>query len=299
MANKTDPTAYMQQLQAQGYTWEQARPLLKAKGFPVTAFEEKRWYGQDQGVINDPAVKDAMSKGFTGVVDTPGRTSVRLENGKPVEVKRGSIWGPLALAAAGATAGTIGMLATGGAAPSTAFVGQAVGNTANAALGGGSALATAAPVAAAAAKSGFWDKLTSPAVISTGIQAGAGLIGGKMQADAQRDAANAEAEAAEKALDWQKQVYATRQKQLAPAIGVGNGATVRMGELMGIATPEGGWPVDIPAEPQAQSRQPAPAAAPAAPQPEATVMIKAPTGQTKEVPASQVAYYESKGATRV
>lgn len=151
-----------------------------------------------------------------------------------------------------------------------------------------------APVAAASG--GLWSKLAAP-LITTGIQAGTNLLGTKMEVNANERAAEIAAKSAEDALNWQKDVYGQRQEQLAPTIGVGNGATRALGNLMGIAEPEGGY--HAPPAPGSAPPSP-PATAPAAPTPSAGVKLRAPNGQVQLVTdPAQVQHYVQLGATVV
>jgi hypothetical protein len=134
----------------------------------------------------------------------------------------------------------------------------------------------------------------------------------RMDATTAREATEAEAKAAQDALDWQKQVYAQRQRQFAPYIGVGQGATTTMGHLMGIREPEGGY--QPPPESQVPSQATAPAGGASAPVPTptapagqpvpspgapGTVTMKAPDGRVLQVPMSDVGRLEGLGAVRI
>lgn len=162
---------------------------------------------------------------------------------------------------------------------------------------GGAGAVTGATVAgaipAAAKAPSLWSKLSGP-IIEAGIPAAANVAGAMIGANATKSAAKMEADAAREALAWQKDVYAERQRQMAPAIGVGNGATMKLGDLMGIKAPEGGYQPNLPQTPQAAQRQPtAPGAA------TGMVPMRAPTGQVSMVAPDQVSHYEQRGATRV
>lgn len=197
-----------------------------------------------------------------------------------------------AVAGGAGAAGGAGGAAAGatGAATGTAAAGTAAGTTA--ATGVGGALVSKAP--------SLWSKIAGP-IMETAIPAAAGVIGTKMQVDAQKRAADMEAQAAQQALDWQKEQFAQRQRQLAPAIGVGNAATVKLGELMGIRTPEGGY------GPQTQIdrggvpvQQPAQMGTPVTQQASIDMVpMRAPNNQVKMVPATEVPHYESRGAVVV
>lgn len=224
----------------------------------------------------------------------PAGRSVKIHDGR-VEMTKDrtvrSVLGKYVLPAAAAVAAPYLLGALGGGAGG--YIGADVASTAASAGGAGAA---AAGAGAAAASGGLWGKIAGP-LVSTGIKAATDLYGTKMQVDASKQAAETAAKAAEEALAWQKDVYGQRQTQLAPAIGVGNAATLRMGDLMGLQAPEGGY-----APPP--SSQPAPAAPPAAPAPVSTpvpaapaVKMRAPTGQIAMVPQDQVDHYRALGAT--
>ena len=204
-----------------------------------------------------------------------------------------------ALGAGGGAAAAGGVALPGGIGGGTvAALPGALGAGGGLAAGGAGAVtgASVAGAATAAAKSpSLWSKISGP-VIEAGIPAGAQVAGALIGANAQKSAAKMEADAAREALAWQKDVYAERQRQLAPAIGVGNGATMKLGDLMGIQAPAGGYQPTLPQTAQATQRQPA-AAAPGGGA--GMVPMRAPTGQVSMVPQDQVPHYEQRGATRV
>lgn len=221
-------------------------------------------------------------------------------------------------AGAGGAAGAGSGAAAGGAA-AAAGAGIPAAATTAAVTGGTTAAVTAGTRAAAAGAgargSGLWGNVARTA-LEVGVPAGAAIFGTKMQVDANKAAADAELEAAREALDWQKQVFAIRQRQLAPTIGVGNQATMQLGHLMGYKPPEGGYqpelPTDYNAGGTAQPRQPAPQrqpgpTPPTAPtaQPRAAgtqggqVLMRSPNNQLAMVPANAVEHYKARGAVIV
>lgn len=231
------------------------------------------------------------------------QTSRTGRNLKIAAIAGGVALGGLGLAGIGPLSALHGVVAggagaAGGAGGAAGATGAATGTAAGTAAG-----TTAAKVAGTAIASktpSLWSKIAGP-LVETAVPAVAGVVGTKMQVDAQKRAADMEAQAAQQALDWQKEQYAQRQRQLAPAIGVGNAATVKLGELMGIRTPEGGYgpqtqvdrggvPVQSPAQMGTTAAQPAPVE---------MVPMRAPNKQVKMVPASEVAHYESLGAVAV
>lgn len=256
-------------------------------------------YGQQQlrdAVENDPQkaeVKQRMlrlaaERHFTGTLPFPGE-SYKFKDGNIVAHNLGGGWKKFAISAAVIIGG--GIAAGGGLAAGTGVE----------AGGQGVAKKLPDPKPGTGREGSLWNKLVGP-LATTAINAGTDLIGTKLKVDADKKASEEAAKAAEDALAWQKDVYAQRQRQLAPAIGVGNGATVKLGELMGIPTPDGGYqPPPAPGTPA-----PAPAAAPApapttpAPAPAAPVQnvrMQAPNnGPIAMVPPDQVAHYEQLGA---
>lgn len=238
----------------------------------------------------------------------PEGRSVKLKNGEPEMTKDRtvrSVLGKYVLPAAAAVVApyAIGALAGGGAAAGGAAAGAGAGGVGigetGATIGLGSLGAKVAPIVKGAA-GGLWSKLASP-FVTTAITAGTGLLGTKMKVDADKKAAEIEAQAAKEALDWQKGVYAQRQEQLAPAIGVGRGATLALGDLMGIPTPAGGYHAPPPPGPTpvGSGQTPAAAANASAPATPQTVQMRAPTGQVQPVPVDQVEHYKQLGATVV
>lgn len=192
---------------------------------------------------------------------------------------------------AGSIAGAGGTGAAITAAGVPAIAGVAGGTTA-ATVG-----TTAAGIAASKAPS-LWGRIAGTA-IEAGIPAVAGVIGTRMKVNANKEAAAAEQAAAERALAWQKQVYQQRQTQLAPSIGVGNQATLRLGDLLGLKPPTGGYqPPPMPDENATTPPATAPAA-PAAPTAPKPVLMRAPNGSFSMVDPAQVAHYQGLGATIV
>ncbi len=233
----------------------------------------------------------------------PEGRSVKIKNGQPEMTKDRtvkSVLGKYVLPAAAAViapyalsalAGGGGAAAAGAAGSSALPAGIGIGET-GATVGLGSLGSTLAPTVAAGASGGLWSKLAVP-LLTTGIASGTNLVGTKMQVDAKKKAAELEAQAAEQALQWEKDVYQQRREDLAPAIGVGGRATLALGDLMGIPTPVGGYhapppPGTVPAAPAAAAP-----ATPAAPQ---GVRMRAPNGQEQLVPPDQVQHYTQLGA---
>lgn len=234
-------------------------------------------------------------------IDAAGNMNQTSRTGRNLKIAGivgGVALGGLGLAGIGPLGGVLGG-ATGGAGAATGGAGAATG--AGAGTSAGSAVASGA--IAVAKKPSLWSKIAGP-LVEQGIPAAAGLVGTKMQVDAQKRASDIEAQAAQQALDWQKQQYATRQNQLAPAIGVGNAATVKLGELMGIRTPEGGYRAEtqidrggVPVQqPSNMGSSGATGATAPGGQPTDMVPMRAPSGMVKMVSAAEVPHYQQLGA---
>lgn len=199
------------------------------------------------------------------------------------------VGGYAAAALAPAAAGGTGATAAGGSA--TAGSAASGGAVAGGASGAGSA------AGAAATGSTLWSKIGKVAEVAGPI-AGQ-VIGSTISANAQKHAADLEAQAAEQALEWQKQQYGVRQRQLAPAINVGNASTQQLAYLMGLQPGEGGWGAAPPEtqpgyQPPAVPRTPPenrnPNAAPVAPAAPATdaVQMRSPRGTVGWIPRANL-----------
>lgn len=188
--------------------------------------------------------------------------------------------------------------AAGGAAPGVAAA-NAIPTVGVGSAAGVSAGTTAGTTAAVAAPS-LWRSVAS-AAIPAAIQGTTNLLGTKYQVDANQRAADTAAKAAEEALKWQKDVYQQRQTQLAPTIGVGNAATYRLADLMGLKTPEGGYQAPPPPGGPPPSTAPVPTSgqpptAPAAQSSPQGVVMVTPDGRRILVPQDRVQDALSKGA---
>lgn len=250
----------------------------------------------------------ALEDAFQAVTGKPwpaGR-SVKVKNGKAVMTKDRtvkSVLGKYVLPIAAGVAAPFALpaLMGGGAGAAAAGTGVGIGETGAtvglAGAGTGGLAAAAVPAVASAAPS-LWSKIAGP-VVATGIQAGTELLGTKMQVDANKQASETAAKAAEDALAWEKEVYKTRQGQLGPAIGVGNAATSRLGDLMGLQVQE---PAAAPAAPATKPATTTPPASTSVAPPagsQGLVKMRAPTGEMALVPAAQVSHYQAQGAVVV
>lgn len=160
--------------------------------------------------------------------------------------------------------------------------------------------------------------VVAAAVITAGAVTGTSIASGKMQSGAAKTAAQLQTDAANKALAYTKQKdaqeradamaaqkasyesWAAKERRMAPYRATGQGASQTIGHLLGVPA------VDIP-EPA-----PPPAYLSAPPQGDTGTMgplvprgnsgfvnMRAPTGQMKAIPESQVDYFLSRGATLV
>lgn len=226
-------------------------------------------------------------------------------------------------AGAAATAGTDlegsllgGMVGSG----STA---AGVGTAAGTGVGAGTTAATTG-----AASGGLWGVLKSflpalPAAIG-------GVIGAEINANAQDKALQAQTDASNKALALTQQIYQNRQNQIAPYVGTGQNSLSRLSDLMGLPPP----PIAAAPVPSVTGMTPQSTGLPsatgplvggpptsagtmtgsiypnalgnlggAALQPQSTtsglVTMRAPNGQTSQVPQAQVAHYQALGAVVV
>jgi hypothetical protein len=213
--------------------------------------------------------------------------------------------------AGGAGAGTAGgvlpatSLATGSSAVGgLGFGGAGATGGATGAFGGvgalGGAGGTAAGTGTAAGGSGW----ILPALGTA--QVGAQLVGGYFQSKAAKTAAEQQAQAADKALALQREMYQTTREDLAPYRAAGPVGMTALSALLGLpyAPPPATAPAPSAAAPLAPlpGRAPGPGSTPvpghAVPR-VATVQMRAPTGQVQAVPADQVSFYEARGAQRI
>lgn len=132
------------------------------------------------------------------------------------------------------------------------------------------------------------------------IQGGLGLLGSKMQANSSDHAAAVEAKAAADALAFAKEQYAKAEAQFAPYLQAGQGALARMQDLASQSelarTGYGPQTPMLPPRPAAPTLS-----TPGGPvgQSGAMVTLRAPNGQTKQVPANQAQHYIAQGAQQV
>lgn len=185
-------------------------------------------------------------------------------------------------AGGGAAAGGTG---TAAAVADPFAAGMAAGDTAagvgagTAAGAAGGASGAAAGGGAAAAGGGFLSSLGK--VAGPLISGGFGLAGAALQAHATSAAAKANAQIQQEALDFEKAQLAQKQAALQPYVDTGNQSRGQLAYLLGIGPNNGPNPIN--------TNTPMPA----------QVQMRDPNGQIESVPASQVAHYQSLGATLV
>lgn len=267
----------------------------------------------------------------TGEWDSPWSPTKILSMVAAGTITAGAANAILAGAAGGGGAAAAPAAATTAAAPATAAT--ATGATATGAGTAATAGGVAAPVVARAAGSSW----LAP-VLGQAIGGVTGLVGAKMQSNAARDAAALNDQYLREALDFEKEQaaydrsrqagldeqertrYSGRETRMAPYVQAGGNSADRQAQLLGLpARPSptvpgggaGGPSVAVAAGGAPSVARPAvqplrdagalpivPGGAPAA-GPATTVMLQAPDGSTKAVPAEQAEYWISKGARRV
>lgn len=203
--------------------------------------------------------------------------------------------------------------------------------------GAATTAATTAAGVGTAAKAGSWLTSPYASLIGQGINAIGGIVGANISAGAQEkglaqqqaqfDAALAAQKeqqdydrgTAAELKDYNRNQYGSYLGRLQPYADTGYEANDRLGQFMNSPRSSGGTRVApqsqnayaLPPQAPAPSPMPSPAPAPApatpsptpapAPQPQAqqpaTVRMRAPNGQEKDVPADQVAHYQQLGAT--
>jgi hypothetical protein len=121
-----------------------------------------------------------------------------------------------------------------------------------------------------------------------------GAIGAHKAASASKEAAKQQAASAQQALAVQQQMYQQTRGDLAPYRQYGAGALAAGHQLMGLPTPAA-EPAMMPLS-QVIGQRPTPTGT-AVPR-GSLVLLRAPNGQTQQVPADQVDHYLARGATR-
>lgn len=147
-----------------------------------------------------------------------------------------------------------------------------------------------------AAKTGFSAKslfsgITGGDLLKTGV----GITGNVLSANAQKHASDLEAQAADKALAFQKEQYEQQRTDNAPYRQVGASSLAALSQGLGLpayqappsAPTNGGTLASLAQPPQAAQT------------PDAMVSLRAPNGSVKQVPASQADHFVQLGAQRV
>lgn len=179
---------------------------------------------------------------YFGLPYVPGGSELaayasEMASAAPTAVGPGGVTAGTALAQAGTTAADLGTVASGTAAGTAATSAPAV-LTAGSAPGalaateaGYLAAPSAANIAAGTAAAGATPWYQTPAA----LQAGAGLIGGLAQSASQRQAASAQADAAQRALDMQKSIYEQQSALNQPFYQAGVTGQNRLMDLLGLS----------------------------------------------------------------
>lgn len=237
--------------------------------------------------------------------------------------------------AATSTVPAIGALAGGtasGAVPAALAAGTAGGAAAGGAATGGAAAGLGATAARTAATSGN----LAGDVLRYGVPVAGSVIGSLIQAHAQGTATDAQQKYLEEALAYEKSRdaaaialeanrYSNYSANVAPYLATGASANTRMAGLLGLPASSAAADVSKPAAPggsptapispivrppgvsgpgpsdmHLMSDTPAPTAAgPPAASPGQMILMRAPDGSTRSVPANQLQHWLSVGATQV
>src|SRR5262245_35739780 len=126
-------------------------------------------------------------------------------------------------------------------------------------------------------------------LILGGAAAGTSLYAASKQAGAAKDAAAQQQAAIARALPLMQEQASIARSDLAPYAAIGGQGLSSLAALAGLSSaPAGGWaPVGRAAGTMLAGG------------PGGMVTVRAPTGQTRAVPADQVAFYLARGATQV
>lgn len=217
----------------------------------------------------------------------------------------GVFGGAAATGADAAAAGAEGVAETSSVAGLTGTAAATFGDDAALAAAGGAGAAGAGAVAPLVKTVASGAPSWLGPVLGTGISTAGGLIGAKMSADANTEAAQLNKQYLDEALAYQKQKDAYAQNTEAnrygqmmaseqPAISTGGAAGAKMADVLGLPAPQ--TRAFTPVDPY--TPMPAGPAAPATAAP-AMVTMRAPDGSTQQVPANQVAHYTQRGAQQV
>lgn len=142
---------------------------------------------------------------------------------------------------------------------------------------------------------------TTAAIILGAAAAGGQLAGAKIASNSAHDAAKTQTDAGDHALAVQQQQYQQAQQRLQPYQQMGTTALGRLGQIAGgqpSAPPMSQPPMKYAGSGStlgAMGQPPAPMAGLAGQTPQ-FVMMRAPTGETAQIPAAQVEHFRAKGA---
>ncbi len=248
----------------QRMTLEQARAYQAAHRSAVTDPTNPNLTPEARTRLQDPRVQAAIQQRATTTVQV-GDTKVHIENGQVTGWEVGGKWKPILAAGAVAATGGLAGAYVGGAGPfagaagggtaasTTAPAGAAGGATTGTAAGAGGSMAGttaitdpwwgAAPTAGTGSR--VASLLTNPNVLSTGIGAGAQLVGAGIASHANTEAAKIQAESFRQALAYEKQRdaylqglerqrYSELNQRLEPYMAMGRTQGDRLATLLGV-----------------------------------------------------------------
>ena len=263
-----------------------------------------------------------------------GAFDVKLDWGKVGSMIVGGVLTAGALdVALGSGAAATALSAPAGTTGSTAAVGAtaATGAATTAATGAGAAAAVPGAAAGAAGAAAPSVLKSAPSwlspVLNYGVPLAGQLIGTTIASNANTEAAKIAAESVEKALAFEKEKYAYEQGQygsylgrLQPFIGTGTSANAREAELLGLPSSSVSGPSSVGPPQRGPGETTMPASEPNAPfidrlsgaattptgpvnrpasNQQRMVMMQAPDGSTKQVPASEREHWLRAGAKEV
>lgn len=268
------PVQYDEQGRPYQTTYSGARFYLNdgSQGTPQNSFTTAYQWNPSTGQYDT----SMNAGGLGGAIEGAGALAAPLLVGPALA----DAFGGGAAAGAGAAgdgvlpSSAIGGYATPGAVTASGVGDAAAGLVPSSAIGGYSlpsaVLSSGTDAATTGGSMSFLDSLF-PDLIKTG----GGIIGSIISTHGNTEAAKIAAQAAQQALDFEKQQYAAKQQALSPYGNVGAGAIGALGSAYGLTGAQ------------------APTAASAA----KPVLMRAPNGITKVVSSADAAHYQSLGAT--
>lgn len=291
----------------------QANPAIAQA---LVANQQKQTLGRSGANPTDPRFKQTQADVLKQYgIDLPADYYVGINKNDPSNVTvqqqswfaRNADW-LVPLAVIGGGAGFAALTGGAGVAATGATPGVTGGTTAGTVAG-----TTAATTAAAKAPS-LWSRIAAQA-IPAAVTAATQLASTKLQTDAQKQASDKQIAADQAALQWQKDVFQQRQKQLSPFVGAGTAASDQEAYLLGLTPGQSPFPTPPPpsttgtplAAPNPSTgpvRVNPPATPPTGTEstsftnmaPARTVKLRAPDGTERMVDATAAPYYVQRGA---